>query len=352
MPHDMRYHREHSAPVAFRDEFAADFHDSPTSVSRVHRGPSDSPHRGQSVDIVAIEEGADVRTTLMLRNLPNRLTYWDVKRVLDATSKGLIDFLYVRVDFATGLNVGYGFVNFVAPEYMIPFLRASVGKPWPNFEANKILEVSYATIQGQECLVQKFRNSSVLQEPEGYTPKIFYTIADQNIPVGKKIGDTYEFPKPDNLQKLNRSLDNARTIGLYNTKDARSARDSRRPRSQFDRGTPRAVRDEAIAAARSIGNGRGIHNAVGVIGHGTDRPEYGVHGHTGYRYERATLTSSPNRLDPQVPGFFPDPFAAYYGTQKPNVSTNGTHVGGPTSYGSPKGYDSLSPSKPRGYYTW
>lgn len=229
-----------------------------TRPRRNRFSPDSGHHPGQSVDIATIESGGDVRTTLMIRNLPNRVNFYDMKALLEMSSKGHVDFVYVRMDFGTGLNVGYGFINFVRPEYIIPFLRTSVGKPWPGLSSEKFLEVSYATIQGQDCLIQKFRNSSVLREYDGYCPKLLYTDEDV-IPAGKHIGDEAPFPAPDNQQKLSRSLDNARTVGLFNTKPGgRGTRESRRPHSQFDRGTPRAIREEnVIAAMRTPGRGRG-----------------------------------------------------------------------------------------------
>lgn len=281
---------------------------------RGRHGHGDSSHPGQTVDVAAIENGQDVRTTLMLRNLPNRLSYWDVQKMLYQTSKGVIDFLYVRIDFSSGLNVGYGFVNFIAPEHIIPFLKTSVGRPWAGFDNNKVLEISYATIQGQDCLIQKFRNSSVLKECDGYTPKIFYTIGD-DIPHGKSPGDDYKFPEPDNQQKFARSLDNARTIGLY-SKDARSNRDARRPRSQYDRGTPRAVHDEAVAAARG-GGARGQGRAlapVGNIGPGAIVPYYPQHNPDQHRCNYPS-DNTRSALDPRVPAFCPNPEAAFYRNQ-------------------------------------
>ncbi|GAM86847.1 hypothetical protein ANO11243_048670 [Dothideomycetidae sp. 11243] len=331
------------------------------SARRNRRSRSDTSHPGQSVEISAIENGTDVRTTLMLRNLPNRLTFWDVKKVLEYSSKGVIDFLYVRVDFGSGLNVGYGFVNFIAPEHIVPFLKTSVGRPWPGFESNKVLEVSYATIQGQECLIQKFRNSSVLRECDGYTPKLFYTIADTTIPQGKVIGDCYTFPEPDNLQKLNRSLDNARTVGLFTTRDARSSRDARRPRSQFDRGTPRAVRDEAMAVARSNGRGRG-RDSVGIIGHGPTTPRQSMHGSMTARHDMGPVSAAltpyghGGRLDARAPGFYPGPVPAFYNPQadsfSPRYGVTSTMCS-PTFGGrfNGEGYNS-APSTPRNHYLW
>ncbi|KAL8985183.1 MAG: hypothetical protein Q9205_001060 [Flavoplaca limonia] len=41
-----------------------------------------------------------------------------------------------------------------------------------RFNSDKVAEVSYATIQGKDCLVQKFRNSSVMLEHPSFRPKV------------------------------------------------------------------------------------------------------------------------------------------------------------------------------------
>ena len=77
---------------------------------------------------------------------------------LDKSSFGHYDFSYLRIDFSTELNVGYAFVNFTHPEHITNFVNAKVGKPWSLSGSTKRCEVSYATIQGIDCLLAKVRN--------------------------------------------------------------------------------------------------------------------------------------------------------------------------------------------------
>lgn len=35
--------------------------------------------------------------------------------------------------------------------------------------------MSYANVQGKEALIEKFRNSTVLEEEESFRPKVFYS---------------------------------------------------------------------------------------------------------------------------------------------------------------------------------
>ncbi|THW71043.1 hypothetical protein D6D19_07480 [Aureobasidium pullulans] len=76
---------------------------------------------------------------------------------LDKSSFGHYDFSYLRIDFSTELNVGYAFVNFTHPKHITNFMSAEVGKPSSLYGSTKRCEVSYATIQGIDCLLAKLR---------------------------------------------------------------------------------------------------------------------------------------------------------------------------------------------------
>jgi len=210
-------------------------------------GPEDIVTQPQHVSPGSIMAGQDCRTTVMVRNIPNKLDAQDLKRWLDVTSRGLYDFSYLRVDFSNNCNVGYAFVNFTKPEYIVGFVEERVGKPWRMYGSEKTCEISYATVQGSECLIAKFRNSSVMQEWVGFRPRVFYSVDSPDIPEGMQPGDEHEFPKPDNPMKLQRSLDNAQAIGLYPPRSnfGNRGRDHHSGgRGQWDRGTPRAIFEE------------------------------------------------------------------------------------------------------------
>ncbi|THX60423.1 hypothetical protein D6D08_08760 [Aureobasidium pullulans] len=82
--------------------------------------------------------------------------------------------IYLRIDFSTELNVGYVFVNFTHPEHITNFVNAKVGKPWSLYGSTKRCEVSYATIQGIDCFLAKFRNSVIMEEAASCRPKLWY----------------------------------------------------------------------------------------------------------------------------------------------------------------------------------
>jgi len=60
-----------------------------------------------------------------------------------------------------------------------------------RFHSDKICDISYANIQGKECLIEKFRNSCVMDEDPSYRPKIFHSS-------GPLMGQEQEFGSPQN----------------------------------------------------------------------------------------------------------------------------------------------------------
>ncbi|TQW04390.1 hypothetical protein V2A60_007055 [Cordyceps javanica] len=216
---------------------------------------------------------------IMLRNIPNKVDQAMLKRIVDESSWGKYDFMYLRIDFANDCNVGYAFINFVdvsaklwwfsehlqltpkKPLDIIDFVEARGNQRWNCFKSDKVAEVSYATIQGKDCLVQKFRNSSVMLEAAHYRPKLYFT---SNGPMPEMAGQEEQFPEPDNQSKMKRSCENAEhvgqwlrrpsnhnpqndnnQIGLFTPNAGQHFRDEqRRRRSQYDRGTRLAALEE------------------------------------------------------------------------------------------------------------
>ncbi|KAF2197197.1 hypothetical protein GQ43DRAFT_358787, partial [Delitschia confertaspora ATCC 74209] len=190
------------------------------------------------VQIGRIVTGQDVRTTIMLRNIPNRMDWMCLRELLDRYCFGTYDFVYLRIDFQTCSNVGYAFINFINAEALISAVQHIEGRYWSGYSSSKHAEISYATIQGKEALIQKFRNSSVMQEAAYCRPRTFYSTGDARM-VGNiyLTGTEMEFPGPDNLPKLHRSIANARNVGLYPPHSSGHIQDHRSRFSMFDRGT-------------------------------------------------------------------------------------------------------------------
>jgi hypothetical protein len=174
-----------------------------------------------------------------------------LKAILDDACFGTYDFVYLRIDFKSGCNVGYAFINFADVHGMIALIDKIERRCWKGFHSTKAAEISYATIQGREALIQKFRNSSVMQETPFCRPRLFLTYIDAEITKQLRYTGTEQFfPRPDNLSKLQRSMDSARTIGLFPPHGYSSVTEHRNRTSAYDRGTPRDMMQAAMHYAQ------------------------------------------------------------------------------------------------------
>ncbi|KAI9358089.1 RNA recognition motif 2-domain-containing protein [Pilaira anomala] len=131
--------------------------------------------KSYELDLKKIASGKDKRTTFMIRNIPNKYTQKMLIDSLNETHANTYDFVYLRMDFKNKCNVGYAFINFIDPKSIISFAEQKDGKRWELFNSTKTCSLSYATIQGKEALVRKFKSSPVMDKEDAFKPKIFYS---------------------------------------------------------------------------------------------------------------------------------------------------------------------------------
>lgn len=125
-----------------------------------HAAPGRFPRVDNTIHISVIEAGQDCRTTVMLRNIPNKVDCHMLKALLDETSYGKYDFAYLRIDFQNQCNVGYAFINFSKAEHIVDFARARQRVRWGVFDSDKVAEISYAS-ESSPFLWMLFANISL-----------------------------------------------------------------------------------------------------------------------------------------------------------------------------------------------
>ncbi|XP_010415364.1 PREDICTED: protein terminal ear1 homolog [Camelina sativa] len=140
---------------------------------------------------IAAGESRDRRTTVMIKNIPNKYTQRLFLKMLDThcndcnqkvikegnkTPMSSYDFVYLPIDFSNKCNVGYGFVNMTSPEAVWRLYKTFHNQHWGVFNTRKICEVTYARIQGLESLKEHFKNArlpGVEMEHNKYMPVLF-----------------------------------------------------------------------------------------------------------------------------------------------------------------------------------
>ncbi|KAL6213673.1 hypothetical protein ACLB2K_013119 [Fragaria x ananassa] len=139
-------------------------------------------------DVLPVKKNGD-GTTVMIKNIPNKYSRDLLIAFLDrhcakenqksdgekseSESESAFDFLYLPIDFWTGMNKGYAFVNFTNSKAVWKFYLAAHCKTWDSFHSNKIREIAYARIQGKKDLIQHFETMGFPCESENVLPVCF-----------------------------------------------------------------------------------------------------------------------------------------------------------------------------------
>uniref|UniRef100_A0ACD5ZGB9 Uncharacterized protein n=1 Tax=Avena sativa TaxID=4498 RepID=A0ACD5ZGB9_AVESA len=179
--------------------------------TRRHDGNNVQPEnkRQFELDIERIAKGEDSRTTLMIKNIPNKYNCKLLLAVIDENHRGTYDFVYLPIDFKNKCNVGYAFINMTDPQHIIPFYKTFNGKRWEKFNSEKVASLAYARIQGRSDLISHFRNSSLMNEDKWCRPILFHKD-------GPNAGDQEPFPVGNNIRPRtgrNRPLHSADSRG-------------------------------------------------------------------------------------------------------------------------------------------
>lgn len=126
-----------------------------------------------AINLLDILNKKDTRTTIMIKNIPNKYTQKMLLKKIDKKFKHVYDFFYLPIDLKNKCNVGYAFINFISPLYILKFFEEFNGQRWEKFKSEKICQLAYARIQGHQALLLNFRSfDNVLQQSMKVRPFI------------------------------------------------------------------------------------------------------------------------------------------------------------------------------------
>ncbi|GAV59784.1 RRM_1 domain-containing protein/RRM_2 domain-containing protein [Cephalotus follicularis] len=160
--------------------------------------PRSKPWKGRQVkkfdarflineDAMVESNSFDTRTTVMIKNIPNKYSQKLLLNMLDNhcihcneqiadgddQPMSSYDFVYLPIDFNNKCNVGYGFVNMTSAQATLRLYKAFHLQNWEVFNSRKICEVTYARVQGLQALKEHFKNSKFACEMDHYLPVVF-----------------------------------------------------------------------------------------------------------------------------------------------------------------------------------
>jgi len=138
-------------------------------------GGNNSGEDDLSLSIENVRLGKERRTSLMVRNIPNKYTQQMLLSEFAAAGHGTdkMDFFYLPIDFKNKCNRGYAFVNFVDYRDIIPFFDEYNKRGWKRFNSDKICDITYARIQGKAAMLKRFQNSQLMEKDDEYRPQVF-----------------------------------------------------------------------------------------------------------------------------------------------------------------------------------
>lgn len=102
-------------------------------------------------------------TTYMIRNIPTRFTSITFVRLMEEYGFGnSFNFFYLPMDFRSGKNMGYAFINFIDPAVGSKFVNRFNQRRLPVTTSKKVLEISPSRRQGLAENIALFRTSDLL----------------------------------------------------------------------------------------------------------------------------------------------------------------------------------------------
>jgi len=121
------------------------------------------------LDINKVISLEDLRTTLMIKNIPNKFNKDLLLSIIDQNFKGTYDLFILPTDDNKCKNFGYAFINFTSSYYIPYFYFLFNGKMWSSTNSKKICELTYSKVQGKTNLLAHYPSKIVYGIEDAYS---------------------------------------------------------------------------------------------------------------------------------------------------------------------------------------
>ena len=131
-----------------------------------------------TLEINNIISQKDKRTTLMIKNIPNKFNEEYILNIINQNFKGTFDVFVLPTDINKFKNFGYAFINFTSSYYIPYFYFMFNGNMWFGTNSQKICELAYSKVQGKTALLEHYPSKIVFCNDEALevTPEQGYII--------------------------------------------------------------------------------------------------------------------------------------------------------------------------------
>ena len=126
----------------------------------------------------------DKRTTLIIRNIPNKYTILLLLEELNHNFENKFDIVYLPQDYINNSNLGFGFINFLDPMHLVLFYEEFIGKKWNFFNSKKKCNLAYSKYQGRNELTKYIQTKLGISNLDNNSQKIkksFYMNNNKNM---------------------------------------------------------------------------------------------------------------------------------------------------------------------------
>ena len=149
-----------------------------------------------NISIPKVISGEENKTSLMIRNIPNKYDKKMLLNSIDEHNSGRYDFFYLPIDYRNNCNMGYAFINFIHAAYILDFYFEFNDKKWPKYKSEKICEIKYGRIQGKKNLRHHFKETKVYKNHNKRVNPVIYDINTIDHEEIEMIYDKYRSKQP------------------------------------------------------------------------------------------------------------------------------------------------------------
>ena len=134
-------------------------------------------------------------TTLMIKNIPIKITQNDMLQLLDKNFAGRYNYFYLPMDLKTQCSVGFAFINFVSHVYILDFFLEFQCLKWsetlPNCNSNKHVDIVYANMQGIDEIKKELLNKNIMKKNDSTIKPIINDHMEPDEKIIKEIKERY-----------------------------------------------------------------------------------------------------------------------------------------------------------------
>jgi RNA recognition motif-containing protein len=111
-----------------------------------------SKNDGGPVEIDKILKNEETRTNLMVKNVPCRYTYAEIKEDFQKNHKNRFNDLRLPMDKNQPEKTGRGycFINFRHVLFVLDFYNDRKNYHWPKYASDKTIDINYATYSTEQ----------------------------------------------------------------------------------------------------------------------------------------------------------------------------------------------------------